>query len=739
MEKSRRGGRFLHGYHYKQVLRMFRRDVSLSKHFSHERCVVSKIVALYALFSAVWIYTSDTLLSYFIHSQDLLTRLSIYKGMLFIVITAVLLYKLISRNFFRIADMNRQLGESEQRFEQIFDNVTDAIFIHDSATGKIVDVNQTMCRLYGFTREEARALGVGDVSLGSPPYSEAEAMGWMRRAEQGIPQIFEWCAKKKDETLFWAEVSMRYAVIGEDKRIIVLVRDITERRQKDESLRHSQELLQLQFSRMPVACIFWGNDYRVRSWNPAAEKIFGYSEQEVLGKTANEIIVPREAHVMIDGVWSRLMSGEPVVISVNENVTKNGRIILCEWTNSPLTGRDNTIMGVISMIQDITERQEREQEQLKMQKLESLGILAGGIAHDFNNILTAILGNISLVRMRMSEEDPWYRQLEEAESASYRAKDLTQQLLTFSKGGVPQKKTMALEQLVRDSAGFAVRGANVRCDFSFEADLMPVDIDEGQIGQVISNLVINACQAMPSGGDLRITAWNTDITGDSGIPVREGRYVAISIQDRGIGIPEENLSRIFDPYFTTKQKGSGLGLAITYSIIRNHDGHIGVKSQLGVGTTFTIYLPASDKQLPRDAGFRGDYVQGQGRILLMDDEEIVRTVTGEMLKAFGYEVAFAADGIEAIRLYTEAKETGAPFDAVIMDLTVPGGMGGKEAVLKLREIDPDVRAIVSSGYSQDPILADFRKYGFSEVLKKPFSGSLLSKVLHKVLTGQEPD
>ena len=224
----------------------------MSKPSSHERLVVYRIVALYALFSGTWIYTSDMLLSYFVHSQDLITRFSIYKGMLFIIVTAALLYKLISRNFFDIADMNRQLRESEQRFEQIFDNVTDAIFIHDAVTGKIVDVNQTMCRLFGFTREDALALEVEDASLGTPPYSAAEAMEWMRRAAQGTPQLFEWCAKKKDGTLFWVEVSMRHAVIGSDSRIIVLVRDITERRQKDESLRQSRELLQLQFSRMPL-------------------------------------------------------------------------------------------------------------------------------------------------------------------------------------------------------------------------------------------------------------------------------------------------------------------------------------------------------------------------------------------------------------------------------------------------------------------------------------------------------
>jgi len=711
----------------------------MSPYSSHERRIVYKIVALYVLFSGLWIYLSDTMLSWFIQSSALMTRLSIYKGLLFILITAALLYKLISRYFCRMAEVNRRLWESEQRFEQIFNNVTDAVFIHDASTGKIVDVNQTMCRLFGFTREEALALKVGDASLGSPPYSEAEAMEWMRRAAQGTPQIFEWCAKKKDGTLFWVEVSMRHALIGNDERIIVLVRDITERRQKDESLLQSRQLLQLQFSRMPIACIVWAKDYRVQSWNPAAEKIFGYSEHEAMGKSANELIIPENVRVSTDAVWSRLMAGELTANSVHENITQDGRAILCEWTNTPLQDQDGAIIGVISMVRDITERREREQEQLKMQKLESLGVLAGGIAHDFNNIMTAILGNISLVRMKMPPDNPWYRQLEDAEGASYRAKNLTQQLLTFSKGGIPHKKTMALEQLIRDSANFALRGVNVRCDFKIEERLLPVSIDEGQIGQVFSNLVINACQAMPSGGIVRINARNVYIGEKSSLPLTEGSYVEISIEDQGLGIPRENLQKIFDPYFTTKQKGSGLGLAITYSIIRNHDGHIAVRSQLGAGTTFIIYLPASERVLAAEETLFEKNICGYGRILLMDDEEIVRKVTGEILKVLGYEVECARDGAEAIRLYTRAMESGRPFDAVIMDLIIPGGMGGRETIKQLRELDPNVKAIVSSGYSQDPILADFAAYGFCEVLAKPFSSSTLSGVLYKVLSGQKAD
>jgi PAS domain S-box-containing protein len=707
-----------------------------SRLVSKQHWVVFKIVALYAVFSALYIYFSDMLLSALVHSQDLMTRISIYKGLFFILVTAALLYKLISRHFFRMADVNRQLRMSEQRFEQIFNNVTDAVFIHEAATGRIVDVNQTMCNLFGYTREEALTLNVQDISLGTPPYSGAEALQWLRRAVQGTPQLFEWRSKKKDGALFWVEVSMRHAVIGDDSLIIVLVRDITERKQKDESLKQSQELLQLQFSRMPVGCIVWGDDYRVRSWNPAAEKIFGYSTEEAIGRTANELIVPEEVRLKSGAIWTGLMSGDTAAGDLIENITKSGRTILCEWTNTRLSSRDGAMMGVISMVQDVTDRREREQEQLKMQKLESLGLLAGGIAHDFNNILTAILGNVTLVRMKMSPDNPWYRQLDEAVAATYSAKDLTHQLLTFSRGGAPVRKAMALEQLIRDSAGFAVRGVNVKCDFSFEEGLWPADIDESQMARVFSNLVINACQAMPAGGVIRINARNEDIGKKSGLPLGEGRYVAISIEDQGIGIPEENLQKIFDPYFTTKQIGSGLGLAVTYSIVKNHRGHITVRSHVGQGSTFTVYLPASDRQPAGAKRLADGYVRWHGRVLLMDDEEMVRVVTREILKALGYEVSSAADGAEAIRLYTEARDAGRPFDAVIMDLTVPGGMGGKEAIQKLREIEPGVRAIVSSGYSQDPVMADYKIYGFNEAIAKPFTSNELSRVLHKALSGQ---
>jgi CheY-like chemotaxis protein len=383
------------------------------------------------------------------------------------------------------------------------------------------------------------------------------------------------------------------------------------------------------------------------------------------------------------------------------------------------------------LLSDITERKKMEEELLRAQKLESVGLLAGGIAHDFNNILTTILGNVSLARMQVNPEDELFDLLREAETASTRAQTLTKQLLTFAKGGAPVKEIVQIKDVIKDSSLFVLRGSKSGCEFSIAEDLWPIDVDVGQISQVIDNIVINANQAMPKGGIIQVAAENLIIEDRHGLPVKPGRYIRISITDQGVGIAEKHLLNIFDPYFTTKQEGSGLGLATTYSIVKKHDGHITVESRLGVGTTFHIYLPASDKAVPEKAETRP--IKGQGRILVMDDEAPLRKMVGRMLKNLGYESEFAKDGAEAIRMYKEAQESEKPYDVVILDLTIPGGMGGKEAINKLLEIDPEVKAIVSSGYSDDPVLANFQEYGFKGTMPKPFESLSLGKVLFEVL------
>jgi signal transduction histidine kinase/CheY-like chemotaxis protein len=390
---------------------------------------------------------------------------------------------------------------------------------------------------------------------------------------------------------------------------------------------------------------------------------------------------------------------------------------------------------------DVSEKKRVEEEIAKSKKIESLGILAGGIAHDFNNLLTGILGNISLAQTYLTPDHRAFVRLEAAAEASKRARELTHQLLTFSKGGLPIKMSASVAELLRDSAGFVLRGSNVRYELSIPHDLWCVEIDQAQIGQVVNNLFINALQAMPKGGTISVQAGNCTVDQDSVVPIASGNYVRIHIRDQGVGITPDNIQKIFDPYFTTKKTGSGLGLTTAYSIVKKHDGLITVGSQVGVGTTFCIYLPASQASLRSPLGDEDGNPghRSKGKILVMDDEEIIRDLAAELLNQLGYEVSLVKDGASAIAVYQQARNSDQPFDAVIMDLTIPGGMGGKESVQRIREIDPNVRAIVSSGYSQDPVMADFRAYGFVGVLLKPYDANDVAVQLKSVLTGASND
>ncbi|MBI5756262.1 MAG: response regulator [Nitrospirae bacterium] len=477
------------------------------------------------------------------------------------------------------------------------------------------------------------------------------------------------------------------------------------------------------------------NEGRHAYANKRTTEITGYSVNELLNTGIKDLAHP-DVFPTIMEIFKKRLAGIPQPGQYETVIIrKDGKSIPIEITSSKTLWHGRP--AAIVILRDISIRKKMEDEFLKVSKLESISTLAGGIAHDFNNLLTGILGNVSLIKAYVSPEERTYNTLTNIEKASLKAKDLTQQLLTFAKGGTPVKNTVSIAGLIMDSANFVLSGSSIRCDFSIAEDLCLVDIDEGQINQVIHNLVLNAEQARPKDGIIRISAENVSVKDEDNLPVKVGKYVRLTINDSGIGIPGENLDRIFDPYFTTKNKGSGLGLATVYSIISNHDGYIMAESEVGTGTTFSIYLPISRKQVKvfpvKDVGEKP--IPGKGRILVMDDEEIIRDVAGSMLSSLGYKVDFAKDGAEAIRLYKKAKEEGLPFDAVIMDITIPGGMGGRKAIDKLREIDPAAKAIVSSGYSDDAIMSDFRKYGFSAVIAKPYRLFDLSKVVYQVIKG----
>ncbi len=389
----------------------------------------------------------------------------------------------------------------------------------------------------------------------------------------------------------------------------------------------------------------------------------------------------------------------------------------------------SAVGSVASQIGNAIARFKAEEELLKTSKIESLGIFAGGIAHDFNNLLTSIIGNISLAKLDASRESAIYPILSEAENASLRAKDLTIQLLTFSKGGEPIRKTESILEILKETTDFVLRGANITCRFYIAGNLKYADIDRGQIGQVIHNIILNARQAMPAGGLITISAENITIGDASSFNVKPGGYVKISIADHGIGIPANYLSKIFDPYFTTKAEGSGLGLAVSYSIIKNHNGCISVQSEPGKGTGFDLYIPASDREPAPKQSTDRQKKAGSLKILLMDDEQMILDVGERILARMGHRVTRARNGDEAVELYRNAAASGDGFDLVIMDLTIPGGKGGSETISDLRQIDPDVRAIVSSGYSNNPVMANFSEYGFCGVIVKPYRYDDLKHVL----------
>jgi len=383
---------------------------------------------------------------------------------------------------------------------------------------------------------------------------------------------------------------------------------------------------------------------------------------------------------------------------------------------------------------EIAERKRAENELIKAQKLESLGVFAGGIAHDFNNILTSILANLSFARMQIPHSHMIARRLEECEKATVRASELTQQLLTFARGGEPVKKLIDPVPIVKEAASFVLRGSSVRSRLDLPDGLWCVEADGGQLSQALHNLLINAAQAMPDGGEVTVRGENETLETDNSQRLPAGAYLKISVEDSGCGIPEENLSRIFDPYFTTKSQGSGLGLASVYSIVKRHGGTVGISSRIGEGSIFDIHLPASPGNQPTGVAVKeAAELRGAGRILIMDDEDFIREIATEILQYMGYEVESCADGREALERFQKARELNNPFSCVILDLTVPGGMGGKEAAAHLLKIDPDAVLIVSSGYSNDPIIANYKNYGFNGAIRKPFDADTLARELAKLI------
>lgn len=629
-------------------------------------------------------------------------------------------------------EMERELRKSEERNRMLVERAPLGIFLSD-IRGNLKVVNQALVKMLGSPSKEAT------MRINLLTFPLLVETGISRKIEECIAAnkstVNDFFYKSKWDKAVYATLYLdpvhdsQGGVVG----VQGLIENITERKKAEMELASEKERLAVTLRSIGDGVITTDIDGRITLVNKVAEKLTGWKQEKAIGKPIEEIFkIENEitGEPCENPVDKALKTGQVVELANHTKlISRDGTERIIADSGAPILDKDSNIVGVVLVFRDITRAKELEEELTRAQKLESVGQLAGGIAHDFNNILTAIIGNISIAREKSGPNSEQFELLLDAEKASLQAKNLTQQLLTFSRGGAPIRTVCSLRGLLMDTCNLALRGSSSTCSFNISEQLRNVEVDEGQISQVIHNLVINADQAMKDGGSIEVYAENAVIKEDSPLPLKAGEYVVISVIDEGKGIPREDLAKVFDPYFTTKENGTGLGLAVCYSIIKNHDGLITVDSDIGERTTFKVYLPSSIKDISPEKIEEVESGDFDARVILMDDERIVRRAAKAMLKHLGCDVTLVENGQELLEKFRQAKEADEPFDLVIMDLTIRGGMGGREAIEKLKEIDPEVIAIVSSGYSTDPIMANYRRYGFSGVLTKPYKISEIQLTL----------
>ena len=662
------------------------------------------------------------------------------------------------------------LRESKERYRALFDNMSNAVAIYEAKSeGEdfiFIDFNKGGERIEGIHREALIGKGVLEVFPGVKEFGLFDV--FKRVWETGNPEHHP-IAMYKDERITGWRDNFIYKLPSEE--VVAIYSDETDRKQAEEALRESEERFRT-VADFTYDWEYWiAPDGQVLYISPSCERITGYGPDEFVNdpELFKKIVHPDD-HSTVSNHLGEEQSLEKLPSLDFRITTRSGEE---RWINHvclTVYGADGTYLGRRGSNRDISKQKQMQEELLKAKKLESLGVLSGGIAHDFNNILTAVLGNISLAQMmtKTFDTEETVKLLTEAEKAAMRAKDLTARLITFSQGGEPFKEEVSIEEFVKDSVNSALSGIGIVWELYIPEDVWPVKIDQNQMKQTVHNIVSNAIEAMSGHGIIKVYCRNIDISEKDGLALKHGKYVKVSFKDQGTGIAEENLSKVFDPYFSTKelgtQKGMGLGLAVAYSIVKKHGGLITIESQLGAGTNIHIYLPTISEERPGEIGsaLHGDgkkpstdHVIKQSpinqqadsakavratmaglsiqRVLVMDDEEMLRDVSSAMLSQLGYEVEVAVDGVEAIEMYKKARESGEPYDAVILDLANNVGMGGVEAIRKLLEIDPEIRAIVATGYSFDPVVDNYRAYGFCGAMTKPFGMDELSRALKRAI------
>src|SRR5581483_6251361 len=674
----------------------------------------------------------------------------------------------------RISELENLLEESRAKLAEVeqkaalnrhlVEHSLGLMCVHD-LNGTLLAINPAAAASLGFTPDEGRGRNIREFLAPSVRHLFDAYLERIRRqgSDTGLMRLV---ARDGTERI-WSYRNIRFEEPGCPACVLGHAQDVTSFVHVERALRESEQRFRIVSDTAPVMIWMWDVRMHGTFFNRSWLTFVGGTLAEQLGARWMDGVHPEDLLGVVERCGSAIR--DRISFAVEYRLRRHdGEYRWVQSFGVPQFHPENELAGYVGSSIDITEarraraelerkvaertvdlemtnqrllaemkrREQVEEELLRARKLESLAVLAGGIAHDFNNLLTVLAGNLDVAKMHVVPHDPLNVVLGRMEEACAKAADLSQQLLTFAKGGNPIRQTASIASLLEKTAVLALAGSQSKLHLRIAPDLWCAAIDVGQIRQVIHNVLMNACEAMSAGGTITVSAENTQI--DSGaLPLAPGRYVKIFIEDRGIGIPRERLSRIFDPYFSTKPAGSGLGLATAYAIVKKHDGLITAESQPGEGTVVSIYLPASAAKEKRIAATRQAAAGGRKfRVLLMDDDEAIRVLASHVLTKLGYDAVCAASGEEAVRLYEASRRLDTPFDAVILDLNVPGVMGGKETILRLLEIDPQVKAVVSSGYSDDPVMSEFESYGFRAVLAKPWSVSLLREVLETVIASE---
>lgn len=591
--------------------------------------------------------------------------------------------------------------------------------------GILVDCNKNFLNMLGYSFEESQGL---EVAVWDAQWNKEELMKKLNGLFKN-PEIFTTKHKCKDGKIIDVEINVADFEVNGEQFLYAASRNITDRLKSEEALKRSEEKYRQIYDNLIDVYLETSIDGTILEVSSSVKQIFNYEPSELIGtKDTNYFENPLEREKIIKLVEKK---GKVRDYTVNFR-RKDNKILVCSINVEIINDADNHPIKLIGVVRDITERMKIEKSIQMTSKLESIGTLAGGIAHDFNNLLSGIFGNIELAKLKEKDEKI-LKFLERTADSIERAQNLTSQLLTFSKGGEPIKKVEKLQSFLKEIVEFSLSGSTVTCKFNIAEDLYACNVDKNQIGQVIDNLVINSVQAMPNGGSIYLSAQNVVLEENHLGELEKGNYVKITLQDEGIGIPKDSISKIFDPFYTTKTKGHGIGLSSSYSIIKRHQGAIEVESELGIGTTFSIYLPAIEESLTEIETIDVEKHNGTGLFIVMDDENSIQEILEEVLSGFGYRVILASNGNETIEIVKAELNSGNKITGMIFDLTIPGGMGGKETVAEIRKIVEEIPIFVSSGYSDNPVMANPKEYGFTGSISKPFRIIELIELLNKHL------